>query len=117
MPFLDRDLLHGLLGFLGQGLEGVYVNYFSECAISINSLESEVVGGDPLRVGKIAHQMLGVSSTLGMLRLADAFQTVGETAAQQQLPRQEWIVETRRLLVLSTEAIHEVDFGQPREGC
>lgn len=93
------------------------MNYFKECAHSIDLLEIESAGGDPDRAGQIAHQMLGASSTLGMLRLAAAFASVGEEAEDRQLPQHEWIVEVRSLLDLSREAIHKVDFGPPAESC
>ncbi len=102
--------------FLGQDLKAIYENYFKECATSIDLLEKESAGGNLLRAGRIAHQMLGASSTLGMLGLAAAFAAVGEAAADQRLPRQEWIVELRELLVLSMEAVNEVDFSPSVEG-
>jgi hypothetical protein len=107
---LDMALLGRLLEFLGQDLKSIYVSYFNECATALDSLDVESDKGSLFRAGRIAHQMLGASSTLGMLGLAASFAAVGESVANQQLPRSEWIKETRALLALSIKTLNEVDF-------
>lgn len=112
LPVLDLTLLGALLGFLGPTLEVIYGDFIKECASSIDLLEMESAVGDLHRAAQIAHQMFGACSTLGMLRLAAAFAAV---EGRQSIPL-EWVMETRGLLVLTREAIDEVDFGAQAAG-
>ena len=116
LPLLDRALLKGLVAYLGSGLEAIYGNYARECAASLDLLELEAAGGDFHRIGQIAHQMLGASLTLGMVRLAAAFAVVDEAAGNRQVPQQEWVVETRGLLVLSMRELADAGISPPDKG-
>lgn len=117
LPLLDRGLLERLAAYLGSGLESIYGNYSRDCTAAIDLLEIEAAGGDFDRISQIAHQMLGASLTLGMARLASAFAVADEAAKNRQVPQQEWVMETRGLLVLSMGAFAEAGIAPPDVGC
>jgi HPt (histidine-containing phosphotransfer) domain-containing protein len=117
VPLLDRGLSEGLAAFLGLRLGSIYGAYSRDCAAAIDLLEIEAAGGDFQRIGQIAHQMLGASLTLGMVRLASAFAVADEAAKDCQVPQQEWVVETRGLLVLSLRALAEAGIFPPVGRC